>query len=393
MFSAAGFVSLLLVSGMNLLTPILPLYAQEFDATSTEIGVVVGSFAIGRVLFDVAGGSWSDRYGPRSIALTGCLVTAGGSVIAGATNSLSVLIAARAVQGVGSALYVTSAMLLVIAIAPRDKIGQRISQYQGIFIIGLAIGPIVGGVTADAFGMRAPFYAYAGIAVVGFIIVAITFPSLNEVPRNREAVHARGPRTSKKVLLRRLLAHPVFIAALLVTFTVSLVRAGIRNTILPLYAGDVIEMSTSSIGALLTVSALGNLLALWGAGRLLDGGRRKATTVISLLLSGCTVGLFAITQEELWLFVLAGMLGAFTGYATAAPTAGVVDAAEEEVRGTAVGVQRMAMDVGLLLGPIALSTLLPTTGFSAVFLIAASLLVMVAFVAIAIRETKVPVIA
>ncbi|WP_256839186.1 MFS transporter [Ornithinimicrobium faecis] len=391
-FVVTAVTTMMLVTGVNILTPILPAYARSFGISATEIGVVVGAFSLGRLLFDVVGGVLADRVGVRTVCLVGCLITGAASLGAGLSDTLTLLLAARFLQGLGSALYMSAATSLVMAFLPRDSAGRWLSLYHGIFLTGLAVGPLVGGVVADVLGLRAPFFAYAVMAGIGALLTATRLPTVAQ-QRNQHASHHRGQivtdegRLTTKTALRRLFSNLPFLFLLLVILVLFVMRAGMRNTTVPLFAGDVLGMGTSTIGVLITVGAVAQISLMWHAGQVLDRRGRRPVIVISLFATAAVVLLFTWATSPWRLLVVMVLLGVFTAYLTAAPNVVLVDVAPIEVRGTAIGVQRMATDLGQLAGPIVVGVVLDAASYTAVFLVTAGCLAVVALLSLFLPET------
>nr|WP_109472534.1 MFS transporter [Ornithinimicrobium cavernae] len=383
--------TMMLVTGVNILTPILPAYGRSFGISATEIGVVVGAFSFGRLLFDVVGGVLADRVGVRTVCLVGCLVTGIASLGAGLADSLTPLLVARFLQGLGSALYMSAATTLVMAFLPRSSAGRWLSLYHGIFLTGLAVGPLVGGLVADAFGLQAPFFAYAVMAGVGAVLTVSRLPTAAQ-QREQQAVHRDQGEPDRQRLrtgeaLRRLFSNLPFLLLLLVILVLFVMRAGMRNTTVPLFAEDVLGMGTSMIGMLITVGAVAQISLMWHAGHLLDRRGRRPVIVTSLFATAAVVFLFTWATSPWRLLAVMVLLGVFTAYLTAAPNVVLVDVAPPEVRGTAIGVQRMATDLGQLAGPVVVGAVQDAASYTAVFVFTGGCLALVALLCLLLPET------
>lgn len=323
--------------------------------------------------------------------MTGCALTGAAAVVAGLTNSFSLLLLARTVQGVGSALYVTAAMGLVVAVAPHAHAARVVALYQGTFMIGLAVGPMIGGLVGGIFGLRGPFFAYAAMALAGLALAAVRLPSKEGYLALLAAQFRESPasdRRGRRHLLRQLLTGRAFLLTLFVILTIFWVRAGVRSTLLPLFAQHDVGLGASTIGALLTVVGLGNIAVVWHSGQLLDRYGRRPVIIGSLLATSASIAVFAGLGQAWALYIAALFFGAAMGYSAVAPTAVLVDVADPRIRGTAVGIQRMATDFGLLLGPVGLGALMDVMSFRAVFVVSALLVLAAAVVALAIPETS-----
>lgn len=383
-FLVVSCTTMMLVTGISILVPVLPGYASSFGVGATEAGMVVGAFAVGRLLFGVAGGALADRFGFRGVCVTGCVITGSASLVAGFTEAFDVLLVARLVQGMGSALYMNAAMALIIGILPEGKAGRWMSAYQGIFLLGLAVGPVIGGLVAEVFGLRAPFHAYTLMSLVGLVLSVTMLPRKDQAERLRAAADESQapPSFGRAEAVRRLLRHPAFGISMLVIIAMFVVRAGLRNTAIPLYAEEILFMSSGGIGLLVTVAAIGQLSAMWHAGTALDRWGRKPVVAGSLFVAATVVLLFALAGTPWLLFVCMALLGLVTAYSTAAPTVILVDIADRRVRGTAVGIQRMANDFAQLIGPVVIGLTLDHAGYYWMFVLTAVLVLCAAVIAL-----------
>lgn len=402
-FLATSIVTFLLVTGVNILSPILPIYASSLRLTNLEIGVIVGAYAAGRLLFDVPAGTLSDRIGVRATATIGCSLTAISSVVGGFANGLGELLVARGGQGIGSALFMTSTTGLIVRIAPHGSLGRLMALHQGIFMTGLAVGPLVGGALASAFGLNAPFFAYGFMAMACAVASAGLLPSERLQDRfevnageNREPStqghrsRASGLEASKQERrreLRVLLRTRAMRAALAGTLLVFVVRSGVRTTLLPLFAVAEFDFSETQVGSLLTVAAIGNIAILRNAGRMMDTKGRRVIARYSAFLIAIATLLFAAAAQGWMLYAIVVLLGVSTGYAAVVSPVVVGDIAEPAIRGTAIGLQRMVTDLGLMVGPLLAGAFADILGLRGAFVATAACALGIACIVLLMPET------
>lgn len=383
-FLSTVVVSFFFILGVSIVVPVLPLVVDTYGVSRAGGGLLLSSFALGRLAFDLVAGVLGDRFGIRRVAIVACLVTVVASAAAATTPSYPLLLAARVVQGVGSALYMTVAMSHVIAIAPEGHVGRLLAIYQGVILAGVSFGPTVGGLMAEAWGIAGPFLLYAGFGVIG-VVVALRWMPMPD--RRQGAVTGARPDTARWPQVRRLLADPTFLLVSLAAFTVFATRAGTGNTLLPLFAAERLGFTQFTIGLLLTAAAVGNLLVLPYSGRAVDRSGRRRTLRIGLWATvPVTVGV-ALGLEPWMLFALAAALGAAIGYANVVPAAVLSDLASPVIRSTAVGIQRMITDLGVLAGPFLSGAMADRFGFPAAFALTGAFVAAVALATALMRET------
>ncbi len=159
----------LVMLGVGIVSPVLPLYARAFDVPYTTVGFVVSAFGIARLLFDLPAGSLTDRYGRKPLIVIGLGIFAGAGLIAAFATNIYHLILSRFFQGVGAALFTTTAMVLVGDIAPPEQRGKYLAYYQGTFFLGSAAGPAFGGLLLDLGGFHTPFFALSALAALAAV--------------------------------------------------------------------------------------------------------------------------------------------------------------------------------------------------------------------------------
>ena len=161
----------LVMTGLTVVAPILPLYAREFGVGRAAAGVLISSFAVARLAFDVVGGVLADRFGARRVMTAGALLLAASSVGAALAPTYGLLLVTRVLEGIGSAAYATSANQLVVLITSRERLGRAMALYHTGILAGIAVGPIIGGYAAEIGDLKTPFWVYAalGLVVAGFV--------------------------------------------------------------------------------------------------------------------------------------------------------------------------------------------------------------------------------
>ncbi len=162
---------LLFWSSLTSLLPTLPLYLEEVGASKQQIGVLMGSFAIGLLLFRPWLGSLADQRGRKIVLLIGMLVVAIAPLGYELTTYIPLLIVLRAFHGVSIAAFATAYIALVADLAPPSNRGEIIGYMSLVNPIGLAVGPALGGYLQAAAGNTALFLLSAGLGGLGVLCV------------------------------------------------------------------------------------------------------------------------------------------------------------------------------------------------------------------------------
>src|SRR5215470_8803036 len=158
----------------------LPFLQKELNATAIGVQWVVESYALLLSALLLVGGSLGDRYGRRRIFIVVIVIFALASVACGVSVSISQLIIARAVQGVGAALLVPGSLAIISASFSEDKRGRAIGTWSGFSAITTAFGPVLGGWLVEHLSWRAVFFLNLPIAIAVIVI------SLWRVPESHE---------------------------------------------------------------------------------------------------------------------------------------------------------------------------------------------------------------
>ncbi|MBB5912417.1 EmrB/QacA subfamily drug resistance transporter [Nocardia transvalensis] len=123
-------------------------------------------------------GRLGDRFGPKNIYLIGLAVFTAASLWCAMSASVEMLIAARAVQGLGAALMTPQTMAVITRTFPPDKRGAAMGLWGGVAGLATLVGPILGGVLVDWQGWNWIFYINVPIGIIAFLLAWWLVPSL-----------------------------------------------------------------------------------------------------------------------------------------------------------------------------------------------------------------------
>ncbi|MDZ8036053.1 MFS transporter [Nostoc sp. DedSLP04] len=168
---------LLFWSSLSSLLPTLPLYIDDVGASKQEIGIVMGSFAIGLLLSRPMLGRLADERDRKIVLLIGTIVAAIAPFGYLATRSIGLLILVRIFHGISIAAFTTGYSALVADLAPTETRGEIIGYMTLATPIGLAIGPALGGYLEATSGYGILFLLSAELGFVAFLgILQVTNP-------------------------------------------------------------------------------------------------------------------------------------------------------------------------------------------------------------------------
>ncbi|WP_242910233.1 MFS transporter [Actinomadura terrae] len=154
----------------------LPRLADDLGADMAGLQWTVNAYTLTLAGFILLGGSLGDRYGRRRIFLVGVVWFAVASVLCGAAQDVGMLVAARALQGVGGALLTPGSLAIIQASFAADDRPRAVGAWSGLGGVAGAVGPFAGGWLVEAAGWRWVFLLNVPLAAVVVLVAARHVP-------------------------------------------------------------------------------------------------------------------------------------------------------------------------------------------------------------------------
>lgn len=154
----------------------LPTMRADLTLDPEEVTWAVNSYLLASAACIILGGKASDRIGARLVALAGLLLFGVASAAIAAATGPDLLLAGRAVQGLGAALAVPATLACIGQAADPSRHAAALSAWAGALMLGFSLGPLVGGTLTHVIGWRSVF-GCAAVALVAAAVGLLTAPA------------------------------------------------------------------------------------------------------------------------------------------------------------------------------------------------------------------------
>ncbi|MCD2190674.1 MFS transporter [Actinomycetospora soli] len=185
---AVAFACVISFMGIGLVDPILPALAQQLAATPAQVSLLFTSYLLITAVAMLVTGWVSSRIGAKATLVTGLAIIVVFAALAGLSGSIGEIVGFRAGWGLGNALFIATSLAVIVASASGGFAGAII-LYETALGVGIALGPLVGGLLGSV-SWRAPFF---GVAVLMAVALIATLVLLDRTPRPTEKISLGAP--------------------------------------------------------------------------------------------------------------------------------------------------------------------------------------------------------
>jgi EmrB/QacA subfamily drug resistance transporter len=155
----------------TVLATALPTMAEHFQVSAMHMSVALTSYMLSLAVFIPASGKVADRFGTRPVFCSAILIFTVGSALCGQAQSLSFLVAARLLQGLGGAMMVPVGRLLLLRTIPKEDMVAAMSWFLVPALLGPVVGPPLGGFIVSHLSWQWIFYINLPIGISGMFLV------------------------------------------------------------------------------------------------------------------------------------------------------------------------------------------------------------------------------
>lgn len=219
---ALALIFFLRMFGLFLILPVFVLYAETLpDATPILIGLALGCYGLTQAMFQIPFGMISDRIGRKPVIAAGLLIFILGSVIAGNSDSIFMIILGRALQGAGA---IAATVMALAADLTRDTQRSKAMALIGISVgFAFALAFIAGPVLNPLIGVPGLFFVSAGLALLAIFALFTLVPTPDKYHHHAYQDELAGklmPVLADKKLLRLYISIFILHMILMASFVV-----------------------------------------------------------------------------------------------------------------------------------------------------------------------------
>ncbi|MEM2905353.1 MAG: MFS transporter [Candidatus Bathyarchaeia archaeon] len=354
--------------GFGIALFLIVVLAYEQTGSVTYAGLAVSVYQVVMVVLQPPMGRVADRYGRKRLILLGTAIHAVATFLLGASTSIFILLALRALQGLGASLEGPASQALVADLVPYERRGSLMGQYSTMINLGWFVGPVVGGLIADAFGTRAPFFICSVLVALSFFPIALYVKEPPRAATGRSNVS--GPLTAK---VRNVLLY-LCLAYFLIQFSGSVMFPLIRVYMVK------IEASDTEIG--LVVAAFGLISAPLQApfGRLSDRRGRKPLITLGVFSTSLVAPWYGFATSFPQLLLIRSAHGVASAMSGPVVGALVADVTPRWQRARALGMLSTAQSLGMVVGPLVGGALADLYGYQFPFLLCSGIMAVSALI-------------
>jgi EmrB/QacA subfamily drug resistance transporter len=381
----------------------LPTMAESFGASFQQVQWIVLAYLLAITTLVVGAGRLGDLVGRRRLLLAGILTFTTASLLCGVAPTLELLVAARALQGLGAAAMLALTMAFVAQTIPQAKTGRAMGLLGTMSAVGTALGPSLGGLLIAGFGWPAIFLGNVPLGVLALVLAYRSLPADGRRPTAgpggfdypgtlllvwtlgiyalamTTGADTAGPLTGTLlvaaaaglalfVLAETKVASPLIRLAILRDpgldagmITSALVSTVMMTTLVvgPFYLAQTLGLAPASLGLVMSAGPLVAALVGTPAGRAVDrfGATRTAVAGLIGALAGC-IGLSATPVGWGVPGYVAPLVVLTAGYALfqAANNTAVMAGASPNDRGLVSGMANLSRNLGLITGASLMGT-------------------------------------
>jgi MFS family permease len=359
-YSVSFFLTMLnnflLFASMHLLMVPLPLYVERIGGGPSQVGLVMGTFAVAAILVRPYVGRLVDRLGGKPSLLIGSLIFAIGPLLYIVSRSVPALLVARFFHGFGISASSTAFIAIIAALAPTGRRGEAIGLSAAAMPVALMIAPAIGASLLESWGFVPLFVLSAFVAALS-LLTAFFIIEPRSVDRNDPSGEEGEGAFFPVLCLPSVWVPSGAMAVLAVTY----------GSILTFLALFTIQQGIVNPGLFFTAYGLTVIAAQILAGRVSDWVGRHRVIVPAMVLLTLAFPVLALVRSLPLLLGGAVLYGLGFGSARVNLNAWMVDRVPASIRGMAMSIAYGSFDLGVGVGSYLLGWVAQIWGYQVMY--------------------------
>lgn len=362
-FFALFFSVFTTITGVGLVVPLLPVWADQMGASGFAVGLIFGAFSISRTIGLPYFGKASDRRGRKPYIVAGLLGYALISLLFLLAKDVWTLIFVRFLHGFASAMVLPVAQAYVGEITPFGAESRTMGMFNVAMYASLSIGPLLGGVVNEHFGLHTAFILMGVLTFLAFLLAVAFLPPTSTEPRKA--------RLAQQVAYRKMLRDAGVLSLCVFRFAYT-VAVGTIWGFMPVYAATRFGMGSTDIGICITTGVAVAGILQTPFGRMADKGDKRIFVLAGGLVMAASVFMFNQVEGFWGLFAVNAAYGVGGGISIPALMGlGVEEGKRLSAMGAVMAIITFSHSLGMMVGSLLAGAVKDFWSLSAAFPMAA----------------------
>ena len=356
--------------------PVLPIYSKDLGSSLQFIGIIVGSYALGQILFRIPIGYLSDRLKSRKLfsVLSG-IVSFLGSLYLFISNSPNDILIGRTITGVAAAGWVAISVYYS-SFFPRNERFKSSTIILSSNMLSVFLGTFLSGYISDLISIKTCFL----LSMVAAILSSILFLFSKEKPFDAKSQFST-------IQFINLLRNKLLICLCLIGIFIQFITFSINFSYFPIYLNE-LSFSDSIVGNLVAFYTLASFIGTISSPRLIKKFGLWKIFIYSAILIGLTT-LITPLFENLFLLIFLRLIGGIGGgIIFSSCMSSIVRGFQENYQASAMGIFQAVYAIGMFLGPILSGVIGSSINLESVFIFSSSVTLPIILISFFIKKEE-----
>jgi len=365
----------------NLIGPFLSLHIVSLGASLTELGLVMAAYEAATALLLIPSGTLSDKHGRKKLHVLGTLLIVFPPLMLTFATYWLEVVPWLIIYGVAIGLYMPIRWSIPADVSTVETRAMAYSWTNIAYLAGSTAGPLLGGLIAEALGIKTPFLVCFSLLCVAFLLTL----TLQETGKRREPAQVMPQNNEKPMIMR--FSHVIALFSLI--NILQGVGVGLFFTPLSVFAVERFSMSDALVGILYAVGfGLASIVVQLPGGKWANRYDRKRFMVITFGVSAPFYGLFALSQGLVELFLFMFLANALLNLSWPAFQALMMELTLPAKWGRMNGISGTTFWVGMMIGSAVSGILWDSFSMYAPFYVSAVVFLLAVVPTLFLKETR-----